>query len=87
MQPKWNDNKTTRVLLVLPEFVECLNILSSTLPEFFFKSSHFFWNIGHPVLDKGTSDITFTDTATAAEMFPNAHDYLSNCIENPIQYN
>ena len=47
----------------------------------------FFWNIGHPVLDKGTSDITFTDTATAAEMFPNAHDYLSNCIENPIQYN
>ena len=47
-------------------------------------------DIGRPVLDKGTTVITFTATATAtatAAMFPNADDYLSNCVENPSQYN
>ena len=42
--------------------------------------------VGSPVLDKATSVITFT-AATAAEMFPNADDYLSNCVENLSQYN
>ena len=46
-----------------------------------------------PVLDKGTSVITFTAAATAtaaaaaAEMFPNADGYLSNCVETLRQYN
>ena len=48
--------------------------------------------IGHPVLDKGTSVITFTATTTTtaaatAAMFPNADDNLSNCVENPSLYN
>ena len=53
--------------------------------------------VGCPVLDKGTSVITFTAAATAtatdaaaaaaAEMFPNADGYLSNCVETPRQYN
>ena len=58
----------------------------------FTKSSRF-KIIGRPVLDKGTSVITFTATATittttaTAAMFPNADDNLSNCVENPSQYN
>ena len=44
--------------------------------------------VGRPVLDKGTSVITFTATTTAtAAMFPNADDNLSNCVENLSQYN
>ena len=38
--------------------------------------------VGRPVLDKGTSVITFTATTTAA-MFPNADDHLGNWVENP----
>ena len=43
--------------------------------------------VGRPVLDKGTSVITFTTTTATAAMFPNADDNLSNCVENPSQYN
>ena len=43
--------------------------------------------IGRPVLDKGTSVITFTATTTTAAMFPNADDHLGNWVENPSQYN
>ena len=41
--------------------------------------------IGRPGLTRVTSVITLA-TATA-EMFPNADDNLSNCVENPSQYN
>ena len=48
------------------------------------KNIHVKTTIGRPVLDKGTSVVTFT---TAAAMFPNADDYLSNWVEKPSQYN
>ena len=44
-------------------------------------------NIGCP--DKGTSvnSLATSSATTAAAMFANADDHLSNCVKNPCQYN
>ena len=42
-------------------------------------------HIGCP--DKGTSVNSLATSTTAAAMFANADDHLSNCVKNPSQYN
>ena len=42
-------------------------------------------NIGR--LDKGASVVSLATATTAAAIFANAEDQLSNCVENPSQYN